>query len=231
MFLKYDYVHRVGRTGRAGNKGTAYTFITPEEEEYSRDIYKALKTSGATIPEPLQKMFDDYEKRRTAGTAKKRKSGFGGQGYKFNADEQAEKERIKKLQRLAAGIEECEEDVDLVDDEEVDDDSKTVAYLGEDGVSEVTLGRGAKVLTQQQITELAAVRVRQLLDEMASQPGSIHSGMRFTDELEVNDYPQEARCKVLQKEALDTITELSGRSVLYFFVGHIHYPCRLWYHC
>lgn len=26
-----DYVHRVGRTGRAGNKGIAYTFITPEE--------------------------------------------------------------------------------------------------------------------------------------------------------------------------------------------------------
>ena len=26
-----DYVHRVGRTGRAGNQGTAVTFITPEE--------------------------------------------------------------------------------------------------------------------------------------------------------------------------------------------------------
>ena len=25
-----DYVHRVGRTGRAGNKGYAYTFILPE---------------------------------------------------------------------------------------------------------------------------------------------------------------------------------------------------------
>lgn len=24
-----DYVHRVGRTGRAGNKGYAYTFILP----------------------------------------------------------------------------------------------------------------------------------------------------------------------------------------------------------
>lgn len=26
-----DYVHRVGRTGRAGQKGTAYTFITEDE--------------------------------------------------------------------------------------------------------------------------------------------------------------------------------------------------------
>ena len=26
-----DYVHRIGRTGRANNKGTAITFITPKE--------------------------------------------------------------------------------------------------------------------------------------------------------------------------------------------------------
>ena len=27
-----DYIHRIGRTGRAGNKGTAITFITPDED-------------------------------------------------------------------------------------------------------------------------------------------------------------------------------------------------------
>jgi ATP-dependent RNA helicase DeaD len=26
-----DYVHRVGRTGRMGREGVAYTFVTPEE--------------------------------------------------------------------------------------------------------------------------------------------------------------------------------------------------------
>ena len=26
-----DYIHRIGRTGRAGNRGTAITFITPAE--------------------------------------------------------------------------------------------------------------------------------------------------------------------------------------------------------
>ena len=49
-----DYVHRVGRTGRAGNKGTAYTFITPSEAQYSKDIIKALKGSHANVPEKLQ---------------------------------------------------------------------------------------------------------------------------------------------------------------------------------
>ena len=45
-----DYVHRVGRTGRAGNKGTAITFIGPDEERYAPDLVKALRESGAVVP-------------------------------------------------------------------------------------------------------------------------------------------------------------------------------------
>lgn len=39
---------------RAGNKGTAVTFISPEEERYAPDLMKALKDSGAPIPQDLQ---------------------------------------------------------------------------------------------------------------------------------------------------------------------------------
>jgi superfamily II DNA/RNA helicase len=45
-----DYVHRVGRTGRAGAKGTAITFIAANEERYAPDLVKALRESGAPIP-------------------------------------------------------------------------------------------------------------------------------------------------------------------------------------
>lgn len=45
-----DYIHRIGRTGRAGNKGTAITFITPEEEMYSVDMIKALEMADAPVP-------------------------------------------------------------------------------------------------------------------------------------------------------------------------------------
>lgn len=34
------YVHRIGRTGRAGNKGTAMTFCSKEEKEMLKDIQK-----------------------------------------------------------------------------------------------------------------------------------------------------------------------------------------------
>ena len=41
-----DYIHRIGRTGRAGETGNAITFITPEEDSYSMDLQKALLMSG-----------------------------------------------------------------------------------------------------------------------------------------------------------------------------------------
>ncbi len=47
MVINYDlpdvaetYVHRIGRTGRAGNNGTALTFCSPEESMMIRDIQK-----------------------------------------------------------------------------------------------------------------------------------------------------------------------------------------------
>ena len=33
-----DYIHRIGRTGRAGNKGRAITLVTPSEELNMRTI-------------------------------------------------------------------------------------------------------------------------------------------------------------------------------------------------
>ncbi len=37
-----DYIHRVGRTGRAGSTGEAITFVSPEEEKDFRAIEKAI---------------------------------------------------------------------------------------------------------------------------------------------------------------------------------------------
>jgi len=43
------YVHRIGRTGRAGNRGTAYSFCNAEEKEYLRDIEKLIDKSIKVI--------------------------------------------------------------------------------------------------------------------------------------------------------------------------------------
>src|SRR5690606_16162732 len=53
-----DYVHRVGRTGRAGQEGRAYTLVLPEERRYVDAITKLtgkeiprLEVPGSTPPE------------------------------------------------------------------------------------------------------------------------------------------------------------------------------------
>lgn len=37
-----SYVHRIGRTGRAGNKGVAITFVTPYEDKFLQNIQKYI---------------------------------------------------------------------------------------------------------------------------------------------------------------------------------------------
>lgn len=40
---KEDHTHRIGRTGRAGNKGTAITYFLPEEKYRVPDIVHTMK--------------------------------------------------------------------------------------------------------------------------------------------------------------------------------------------
>ncbi|KAF7684294.1 Pre-mRNA-processing ATP-dependent RNA helicase PRP5 [Astathelohania contejeani] len=55
-----EYIHRVGRTGRAGHKGYAYTFVCEEEAKYIPDIYIALRDSGCEISEDLKVFLKEY---------------------------------------------------------------------------------------------------------------------------------------------------------------------------
>jgi ATP-dependent RNA helicase RhlE len=51
------YVHRIGRTGRAGAKGTAYSFCDAEEKAYLKDIEKLINKKVPVIedhPFPLK---------------------------------------------------------------------------------------------------------------------------------------------------------------------------------
>jgi superfamily II DNA/RNA helicase len=44
-----DYVHRIGRTGRAGAKGKAFTFVTKSDEEHIENIEKLIGTKIARL--------------------------------------------------------------------------------------------------------------------------------------------------------------------------------------
>ncbi|XP_078428923.1 DEA(D/H)-box RNA helicase family protein [Wolffia australiana] len=51
-----DYVHRIGRTGRAGAKGTAYTFFTAANGRFAKDLTKILEEAGQKVSADLAKM-------------------------------------------------------------------------------------------------------------------------------------------------------------------------------
>ena len=50
---KEDYIHKIGRTGRAGKQGTAITFITKKDEGKSGDIIHAMEISNSEVPKDL----------------------------------------------------------------------------------------------------------------------------------------------------------------------------------
>jgi len=47
-----DYVHRIGRTGRAGNSGKAVSFVTPDERGEVKQIEKLIRKALTVMPLP-----------------------------------------------------------------------------------------------------------------------------------------------------------------------------------
>lgn len=89
------YVHRIGRTGRAGAPGTAFSFCNTEERAYLKDIQKTLKRTipvkeghpfagiPDTVPEKVQKQTSQASNgagNRNTRTVSKTFSRSGGNG-------------------------------------------------------------------------------------------------------------------------------------------------------
>jgi len=64
-----DYIHRIGRTGRGGAKGTAITFFTTSDSKQARDLLNILREAKQQIPPELADMS--------------RGGGYGGGGSRY----------------------------------------------------------------------------------------------------------------------------------------------------
>jgi ATP-dependent RNA helicase DDX5/DBP2 len=78
-----DYVHRIGRTGRAGATGTAYSFFTPNNYKLAQPLIGLLRDSNQTIPEKLHEIGsmsrrDPYGGKRRFGGGGGGRGGYGG---------------------------------------------------------------------------------------------------------------------------------------------------------
>ncbi|KAG5056411.1 hypothetical protein JHK86_011407 [Glycine max] len=71
-----DYVHRIGRTGRAGATGLAYTFFGDHDAKYASDLIKVLEGANQKVPPELR----DMSSRSGGGMGRSRRWGSGGRG-------------------------------------------------------------------------------------------------------------------------------------------------------
>lgn len=51
-----DYIHRIGRTARAGAKGTSYSFFTPADSKHADSLVKIIRDAGQEPPDDLLQM-------------------------------------------------------------------------------------------------------------------------------------------------------------------------------
>ena len=141
---KEDYIHRIGRTGRAGKKGIAYTFIDPKNEDHlAEDIVRALEMSNQEIPEELKNVVKEYKIKLENGEAEKfRISGFLGRGYQFNNIENEKNKIERKLIGSGYDNDKYNEYNDNIQKEEEIERNKKELKLLNDNSSQALILRG-----------------------------------------------------------------------------------------
>lgn len=87
-----DYVHRIGRTGRAGNEGEALSLVCVDEHKLLSDIERLLKRKIPEVllagyePDPNIKAEPIQKRRNNNDRAPSRRSGSGRNGAKTTAN-------------------------------------------------------------------------------------------------------------------------------------------------
>lgn len=232
-----DYVHRAGRTGRAGNLGLAVTFVTEEQGRYAVDIAKALKQSEQEVPEALQKLVDTFLDNVKAGKEKAGISGFGGKGLE-RLDQERDATRNRERKTYKTGDEPEEEDKEGKEkkDATVEDVQIVVKPAGTTSAPPTGIPAGidldaaikvhktempapanpkdrmqgvsaAVAAINARLTKAGDIRGNAPIDNKGPDAGAFHAT------LEINDFPQKARWAVTNRTNVAKILEATGTSI------------------
>ncbi|KAH8693227.1 DEAD/DEAH box RNA helicase [Talaromyces proteolyticus] len=230
-----DYVHRAGRTGRAGNTGTAVTFLTEDQERYSVDIAKALKQSGQSIPEPVQKLVDSFLDKVKSGKEKASASGFGGKGLE-RLDQERDAARNRERKTYRTGEEGEEEEREETKEKKGEDLFAKAASSVQSATAPLPgvpkgIDLDGKITVHK--TERPISKTNDPLDKVGSAVADIHARLNragvmrtgvpidnkgpdagaFHATLEINDFPQKARWAVTNRTNVAKILEATGTSI------------------
>ncbi|MBV1923873.1 MAG: DEAD/DEAH box helicase [Flavobacteriaceae bacterium] len=86
------YVHRIGRTGRAGKTGTSYSLCSPDEKEYVSAIQKVIKSAIPVVEDhPCSIKAKETSRQNKTNQSKSKKS-----KYKKSRKSEASKKKKKR---------------------------------------------------------------------------------------------------------------------------------------
>ncbi|RCI15423.1 hypothetical protein L249_3460 [Ophiocordyceps polyrhachis-furcata BCC 54312] len=227
-----DYVHRSGRTGRAGNKGVAVTFVTPEQENCAPGIAKALEYSGQPVPEKLDEMRKSHREKVKAGKAKD-SSGFGGKGLDRLDQEREAARQVQRRTHRAEGDEEEDKDekkdenkgektlnamraaasiIQARDSRKAEGDAKSSVRgeaAGAEDRSKNPLDKVSSAVSaiNSRLGKSGQLRSGQPIDNKGPDAGAFHAT------LEINHCPQKARWAVTNRTNVAKILDATGTSI------------------
>ena len=80
------HTHRIGRTGRAGEKGTAYTLVSKKDKDFAGHLVRNLEAAGQEVPKGLLDlaMQNPWFKKNRFRAGEGRKPNVGGRGLGFS---------------------------------------------------------------------------------------------------------------------------------------------------
>ncbi|KAK5634452.1 hypothetical protein RRF57_010165 [Xylaria bambusicola] len=234
-----DYVHRAGRTGRAGNKGTAVTFITSDQENCAPGISKALEQSGQPVSEQLEEMRKSFREKVKSGKAKDQ-SGFGGKGLeRLDQEREATRLRERKTHRAEGEEEEDNKEEKATDDKKTDKaaaaiQSASSGIISRDAAPKIDLEPNFTIHKREDSTpSSSSTGGNNPLDKVSSAINAINARLGRTGQLrpgqpidnkgpdagafhatlEINDFPQKARWAVTNRTNVAKILEATGTSI------------------
>lgn len=76
-----DYIHRIGRTGRSEQTGTAYTFFTPNNSRQAKDLVSVLTEAKQVINPKLMEMMRRNGGNNNGWNKTQKRWGYGGRNF------------------------------------------------------------------------------------------------------------------------------------------------------
>jgi ATP-dependent RNA helicase DDX46/PRP5 len=222
------YVNRIGRTGRAGQKGTAVTyFVRGPDDESAAMLVSALSGSHQFVPDDLRMVAEQYKEKIKQGLVRRSngfRRGFGcGHGFTFTKADRPKQLMLTAGPGEAAGNAEDDEDATVYSRRPGDPEIKIVSRDDADRATGGKLGAsGALVLRQPTAggaagpaapARLTAAEVAAELTRRRQEEESGAVGVLRQAEFPINDLNERIRRRLTSRRVLEEVGNATETSI------------------